>query len=1000
LLYLWFFTSASCFFCIFNTGLFHASKNVTMERFLILLFLILETTVSSQNLNYIHYNTNNSRLPHDIVYRLYQDKAGFLWIATDDGLVRFDGTEMENIDKGFNTKYIIGISEENGKKWVCTWKGGIHLIEKDSAVLVRAIHDKEFCYSTNNILVSKDLVIVHSFDAYMVLRYDSLRKLLSPFSLKQKPDTQYQVSPADKEYYRFAKTGRSRLYAYNSKGIFEVRDKKLKKLNAQPGPDYIWESPSGQLYYMKNMAIYSTNEEFSVSRLLYSIPIQKFGNKTPVSFRVLPSGNICVGFKSPELHNGNPLYYLINTGTGDIVDFSKDVVGEVLSADIIVDREGGIWLSTDGRGVFHIFDYKYKQIGGDKVFENSTISDLHRIGRDSLFIGTKEGLYLYYGDTMVFLKDPGYSNKVSIKKFFTTVTGHLGIISSQVQPISRTVINGKFYTLPYFETWRFEKYLCTLYSDGKVIVTDWVGEKKRYSEIRLHNILFVEEAEDGLLFVTRDGFWHFHSEMGLHRYSAQLLNNVQINCARFMEGKGLWLGTNKGLYLISHTGPIQHWGVNEGLTNLNIRCLFIESFHSLWIGTQNGLFNMRNARFTIYKRRDGLIADDVSCMAYLNGRGLAVGSSKGLTLFLLKPPADEAMPAMDIERLVINGQETDWRRPIEVPYDNSITLNYRAITFIYPELMSFSYRLHENEAWISTPNKSLVFTDLKPGDYRLELKVKKYNTGFSAPLIINFRILLPWWRSPWFYVSLFISCLGLIYLLLKQQLSKQKQKALITLELAELKMKALQAQLNPHFISNALNTIQYFILKQDEIAANNYLGQFTDLTRLFLEVSRNRYVSLETELELLKNYLSLEKLRFENKFDYSIDLDPSIDIHSTFIPGLLVQPFVENSINHGIVYLPKKRMGLVTIRVRKSKDLISITINDNGIGREKAKELKKRLAKSYRSHSSQILDELRQAYNQIPGCFVHIETFDKENDENGSMGTCVYIKVKISHSLN
>jgi ligand-binding sensor domain-containing protein len=971
-----------------------------MERFLIWLFLILERTAGSQNLNYIHYNTNNSRLPHDIVYRLYQDKAGFLWIATDDGLVRFDGTEMENIDKGFNTKYVIGINEENGKKWACTWKGGIHLIEKDSAVLVNASHEVGFCYNTNDIVVFKDLVIVHSFEAYMALRYDSIRKVLIPFSLKQKPDTLYQVTPATEEYYSFAKTGRGHLYAYNRLGIFEVQDKKLKKLSSLPAPDYIWESPSGILYYLKNQAIYSTNEDFSVSRLLYSIPVRKFGNKVPINFRVLPSGNICVGFRSPELHNGNPAYYLINTGTGEIVDFSKEVVGEVLSADIIVDREGSIWLSTDGQGIFHIFDYKYKLIGGDKVFENSTITDLQLIGHDSLFIGTKEGLYLYHGDTTIFLKDPAYSNNHSVKKLFTSAMGHVGVINGWAEPASRTVINGKFHTLPYFETRKFKKYVYTTYANGKIIVTDRLGGKERYSEIRLHSFRFVEEGEDGLLFITYDGFWYFHPESGLQLYNEQLPDNIQLNCARFMEGKGMWLGTSNGLYLVPHAGPVQHWGVNEGLTNLNIRCLFPESVHSLWVGTQNGLFNLKDGKFIIYKRRDGLIADDVSCMAYLNKGQLAIGSTKGLTLFLLQPPANETGPVMNIEKLVINGRETDWHQPVEVPYNNSISLSYRAITFIYPELMTFSYRLHKNEAWISTGNKSLVFTDLKPGDYRLELKVKKYNTDFSPPLIINFRILLPWWRSPWFYTGLFMACLALIYLLLKQQLNKQKQKAMVTLELAELKMKALQAQLNPHFVSNALNTIQYFILKQDEIAANNYLGQFTDLTRLFLEVSRNRFVSLETELELLKNYLSLEKLRFENKFDYSIDLDPSIDVHTTFIPGLLVQPFVENSINHGIVYLPKKRMGLVTIRIRQSKDLVSITINDNGIGRVKAKELKKRLTRSYRSHSSKIIDELRQAYNQIPGCFVHIETFDKENDENGSMGTCVYIKVKISNSLN
>ena len=241
--------------------------------------------------------------------------------------------------------------------------------------------------------------------------------------------------------------------------------------------------------------------------------------------------------------------------------------------------------------------------------------------------------------------------------------------------------------------------------------------------------------------------------------------------------------------------------------------------------------------------------------------------------------------------------------------------------------------------------------------------------------------------------------MSLFYFYLKQQLTKHKQQSFAKFELAELKMKALQAQLDPHFISNALNAIQYFILQRDEVAANNYLSRFTDLTRLFLEVSRKGLVTLETELELLNNYLSLEKLRFENKFDFSIVVHPSIDIKDNYIPGLLIQPFVENSINHGIVYLPKGKIGLVLININKNADVIDITINDNGIGRKKAKEMKSRLAKSYRSHSSLIVEELKQAYNTFPGCEISIETFDKSGMENEPLGTCIYIKVKINKEL-
>lgn len=149
----------------------------------------------------------------------------------------------------------------------------------------------------------------------------------------------------------------------------------------------------------------------------------------------------------------------------------------------------------------------------------------------------------------------------------------------------------------------------------------------------------------------------------------------------------------------------------------------------------------------------------------------------------------------------------------------------------------------------------------------------------------------------------------------------------------------------------------------------------------------------------MNNYLSLEKLRFENKLDYTVEVTPAIDLMKEYIPGLLVQPFVENSINHGIVYLPKGRLGVLSVKIEKTDGFIKITINDNGIGREKAGEIKSRQSKFQDSHAMQIVEELKQAYNLLPGCEIEIEVFDKGENIKQPTGTCVYIRVKISKEL-
>ena len=147
----------------------------------VLLFLVYHQCAFAQRLNYIHYNTNNSKLPHDVTYKLRQDNNGFIWICTDDGLVRFNGAEMISFDKGFLSKYIISTDEEHGRVWASTWKGGIHYVRNDSAVLLNTLPAATgLLYNTNNVIAFNDLVITHCFKQYAVFKFDSLNNRLLP----------------------------------------------------------------------------------------------------------------------------------------------------------------------------------------------------------------------------------------------------------------------------------------------------------------------------------------------------------------------------------------------------------------------------------------------------------------------------------------------------------------------------------------------------------------------------------------------------------------------------------------------------------------------------------------------------------------------------------------------------------------------------------------------------------------------------------------------------
>lgn len=218
-----------------------------------------------------------------------------------------------------------------------------------------------------------------------------------------------------------------------------------------------------------------------------------------------------------------------------------------------------------------------------------------------------------------------------------------------------------------------------------------------------------------------------------------------------------------------------------------------------------------------------------------------------------------------------------------------------------------------------------------------------------------------------------------------------KQKNIITTQKNNLlKQKLLVSQMNPHFIFNSLNAIQNYIFKQDSLKAGNYLTQFSELIRMILDFSRKDYIAVESELKLLHTYLDLQKLRFENKFDYSIEIDKAIDTEFIFIPPMLAQPFIENAIEHGIYH--KREKGRLDIRLFYEGKQLIYEIEDNGIGLEEAMKLKNKLKSSYQSLATIITKERMTILGDQHKTPQDIEIIDKKNTTENESG----VKVRFS----
>ncbi|WP_298515238.1 sensor histidine kinase [uncultured Kordia sp.] len=247
-------------------------------------------------------------------------------------------------------------------------------------------------------------------------------------------------------------------------------------------------------------------------------------------------------------------------------------------------------------------------------------------------------------------------------------------------------------------------------------------------------------------------------------------------------------------------------------------------------------------------------------------------------------------------------------------------------------------------------------------------------------------------------IALAVVILFYVFVTRKNKLLAEKAMSIDRYEkkMVDLELHALRSQMNPHFVHNSLNAIQYYIQLNDIDQSENYLTRFSKLVRQFFEYSRKQLISIEEEIDLISNYLALEKLRFEDKLSYEIICDKTVDVEAS-IPSMVLQPIVENAVNHGVFH--KKAPGKVTITFSQLSDhSFSVVVKDDGIGIKNSKKLAKNTLKNQESHSSQVLDERLKLLEQIDNWYVSYTIKDR-SEVDDQQGTIVTLIFKLPNTL-
>lgn len=639
---------------------------------------------------------------------------------------------------------------------------------------------------------------------------------------------------------------------------------------------------------------------------------------------------------------------------------------------VYIDKQQNRWLLTKGNGVYksithnfqHFTRIENKKVGqitaihtnnntiwfadSNRLFKNDTlglqiidtqqhqfkITSITSDAYKNLWIGSKnKGIFIFrkhrdsiksdsYTVERLYLKNGLPNNqiqKIHIQKdTIWVITKHIGIIK-----LDYDFKNGFVKKI-----YRFNK------SNG-------LKEHSITSSLLYNNSLWYGTSNGSLGYLKNDSVIH---------YSKILKQNVAIT-SLISNSKKLYLGTlGSGIWNVENNQVNQ---LNTSfLSSLNVYQLVVDSNNNLWVGSEKGLDKLEFDTFKIvkaihYNDNDGFSAIETSLNTAIKTKNnnLWFGTKNGITKYT--PTGNnpsQKKPTVHFENIKIESQELDSIQPFYqskilqlTPKQNQISFTYKTIDQNHPNRIEYRWKLNETKSKWSKTNH-INFANLKPGDYLFSIQSRDTYKLESNLKTFRFYIDKPLYEKGWFLGILCAVVLLILLLIISTYIENLKRKnnakvEKLTLEnhLINLEQKALQLQMNPHFIFNVLNGIKALGNSGDKEELNTTVSQFATLLRAILNNSRSEEISLSQEINILKNYLELEQKMSSNTFEYVINSNTNnIDIEEILIPPMLIQPFVENCIKHGFKGISKSGKIMITFNIKN--DFLHCSIIDNGIG--------------------------------------------------------------------
>lgn len=958
-----------------------------------------------------NYQTGEG-LPSNYLYAVFQDSKGYIWVSTDVGISRFDGQNFTNYNssQGLPDNEIFSLCEDRkGRIWFATLNGKAGFIYQG--------------------------VLYNEQNTELLRQCDARGLIIRLFEMED---------------------GRMAYCGVYKTMLIDLENGRVEHRNTDTGVVVTWANPGNEIggaaHYFGRIQPGGFEAIAPMPVLTQTIQGITHGDTLLISsnrsiyFFERYTGKLLQ--VAPVLEEGNQIIFLkkigkklwIGTRNGairmDYPSLKKEItyLKDRSVSGILEDREGGLWFTTFEEGLFYVPDPAIVHYGPEDGLPYKRIICLSRDAQKRLWMGMEGSAYAVYdGQTIrsdvIFQHNVTNKNIRNIRHFTdgsTLVIGKAGVLllrgtekklilhratDLNIDPLGVywAGLNGLFKIPPALVAQK------TLHVQKPLDIPDahpFYGIPA-ISNLRGFKVEKIAFDEQNITWAgTHNGLFRIGPDGQEARVLAHSIKDMEFDPVQ----QKLWvLSESKGLFVMQQGRLVDSISIRNQYGEVICRDLCRDEQGQCWVGTANGLFCVQNIgggmRLANFRGVLGIGWDKINAVEVMDNH-VFIGKDDGLLvipqqILLQSPPSPP--PLVTTVRINQQIQTTGKDRTVDMAYGaGSLSIAFEGLSYREPQYLRYRYRLNGlDSVWRETSNEAIEYASLRPGTYVFEVfTINGAGESSVQAASVRIRVRPPFWMQGWFYmvVAGLLTCSIFFYIKWRENrlrkgyeteriwIENSREKAELQRKNADLKMLALRLQMNPHFIFNALNTIKGYYGQEKWVEANAFIGKFARLLRLNLDYS-DALIPLEQEVELLRIYLQLSQIRYPGKIHFRLVMAPEIRPMETLIPSMLLQPFVENAVIHGLA--PKSGPGDITLDFSLTGEELVVVVEDSGVGRAAAAHLK--LRDPHKPLATQItlerLQLLRKSGHETPA----LEITDLY--ENGqAAGTRVVLRLPVIFS--